>query len=253
MPATQQETFNPSLTVVLPVYQEEDTIVRTINTVVEALNAWVSDFEVIVVSDGSKDRTRNSVKAIIASDARVHLLEHTTHQDYNAALVVGLEHATKEYVFYMAMDGQFDIHDLCQFFPLLRDYDGVFGYRLRQQNALLQKLITWIWNFIVRFVFGVRVRDVNCAFKLFNTEFFRTQKLESQSILLFTEMIYKFARAGYTYTQVGVRHLPVEKSHRSKLKIVAILRSFYDIFFYANKWYNEEHRSVMQTQRASLH
>src|SRR5437899_4624978 len=101
MPATLQTTFNHSLTVVLPVYNEKTTIASTINTLVESLSAWVPDFEIIVVCDESNDRTKETIKAISASEVRVHLLASSMQQDYEAALVAGFERATKEYIFYM--------------------------------------------------------------------------------------------------------------------------------------------------------
>lgn len=249
MPATLQTTFNHSLTVVLPVYNEKTTIDSTINTLVESLSTWVPDFEIIVVCDESNDRAKETIKAISASEARVHLLTSSVQRNYEATLVVGFERATKEFILYMDGDGQFDMHDLSKFFPLAADYDGVFGYRSHQKGPLLYKLAIWLWNFVVRFVFGMRVRDVNCAFKLFNAEFFHTQQLETHSTLLITEITYKFARAGYTYTQVPVQHLSVEKSNGRRLRIATVIRSFYDIFFYANKWYNEEHIRALRTQR----
>src|SRR6266566_9177322 len=129
----------------------------------------------------------------------------------------------------MDADGQFDINDLRKFFPLVEEYGGVFGYRIDRQDTRMRKLNAWGWNHIVRYVFGLHIRDIDCAFKLFNAEFFRTNQLEARGALLLTEIVYKFARAGYTYTQVGVSHLPRNGGKGTGAKISVILRAFAEL------------------------
>jgi len=92
----------------------------------------------------------------------------------------------------------------------------------------------------VRFVFNIRVRDIDCAFKLFRTDYFRQVAFEAHGALLQTEVVYKFARAGYSYTEIPVRHLPREGGQARGAKLRVILRAFKELCFYASKWYGEE-------------
>ncbi|HEX6109530.1 MAG TPA: glycosyltransferase, partial [Ktedonobacteraceae bacterium] len=249
-PMSSTITFPHGLSVVLPAYNEEAAIAQTVRLVVTALSRWVQDFEVIVVNDGSKDRTRAIVEAIAAVDPRVCLINHATNQGCGAALASGFEAATKEFTFYMDSDGQFDIYDLQQFFPLINEYDAVFGYRINRYDTWVRKLNAWGWNRIIRFVFGLRVRDVDCAFKLYRSEFFRSHKLEARGALLLTEIVYKFARAGYTYTQVGVRHLPRRGGKGTGAKPIVIARAFYELLIFAGKWYQEELRWLSSSKES---
>jgi len=167
-----------SLSVILPAYNEEELIAYTVSHVMSVLSSWMQDFEVIVVNDGSKDRTGQIVAAMEALDRRIRLINHPVNKGYGAALVTGFESVTKELAFFMDSDGQFDIRDLTRFFPLIEEYGAVLGYRIDRQDTWMRKLNAWGWKKLVGFVFRVHVRDIDCAFKLFRAEFFRKNRLQ---------------------------------------------------------------------------
>jgi hypothetical protein len=104
----------------------------------------------------------------------------------------------------------------------------------------MRKFNAWGWKQLMRLVFGIHVRDVDCAFKLYPTSFFREHTLESRGAMINTEILYKFIREGNTYTQVGVRHLPRKGGRATGAKLSVILRAFRELFVYAFKWHHEE-------------
>ncbi len=108
----------------------------------------------------------------------------------------------------------------------------------------MRKLNAWGWNRIVRFVFYLKIKDIDCAFKIFRTDYFRRVKLEARGALLLTEVVYKFVRAGYSYTEVPVQHLPREGGNPTGAKPGVILRAFKELFFYASKWHAEEQQAL---------
>ena len=234
-----------SLSVILPAHNEEEIIAQTLYVVIQALTTMTEDFEVIVVNDGSKDQTGLIVGELAAVYPRVRLITHPVNQGYGAALVTGFEAVTKDLAFFMDSDGQFDIRDLERFFPLIEQYDAVLGYRIDRQDALMRKLNAWGWKMLVSTVFGLRVRDVDCAFKLYRAGFFRTHRLETRGAMINTEILYKLTRAGYTYTEIGVRHLPRQAGRATGAKLSVIVRAFRELAFYARKWRREE-RDVTQ-------
>lgn len=232
-----------SLSVVMPAYNEEVAIAGMVHDVVDILSmwtTWIEDFEVIVVDDGSRDRTGAILDTIAASQPRVCVVHHAVNQGYGAALVSGFAAATKDLLFFMDSDGQFDIRELQRFFPLLGEHDAVIGYRVQRRDTWLRKANAWGWKILVGMVFGVYVRDVDCAFKLYPTAFFRAVPLETRGAMINTEILYKFGRAGYTFTQVGVRHLPRRGGRATGAKPAVILRAFHELFTYAWKWHREE-------------
>lgn len=237
--------FPLSLSVVLPAYNEEAVIAITVEKAICALDQIVADFEIIVVNDGSRDKTGEIVAAIVARDPRVRLITHQVNQGAGAALVSGFVQASKTYTFYMDSDGQFDIYDLSWLLPHLGTYDGVFGYRLDRQDSWMRKVNAWGWNQLVRAVFTLQVRDIDCAFKIFPTEYFRQVVLEARGAVLLTEVVYKFTRSGYRYTQIPVKHLPREAGKATGAKLSVIVRAFKELFFYATKWHKEEQQALL--------
>lgn len=225
-----------SLSIVLPAHNEEVAIGETVQNILEAVATWTPEFEIIVVNDGSQDSTPVIVEAIAAEHPQVRLITHAVNQGYGAALVSGFEASTKSLVFFMDSDGQFDIHDLKQFFPYIDTYDAVLGYRVNRQDTWMRKLNAWGWKALVGLVFGMRARDIDCAFKLYRGQFFRDYRLETRGAMINTEILYKFTRAGYSYTQLGVRHYPRHGGKATGAKPKVILRAFKELFAYAWKW-----------------
>ncbi len=244
-PSNPQLFVTPrSLSVILPAYNEEALIANTISTVMSVLTTWMQDFEVIVVNDGSKDRTGEIVAGLSAYDRRIRLIDHPVNRGYGAALVTGFEAVTKELAFFMDSDGQFDISDLARFFPLIEEYGAVLGYRIDRQDTWMRKLNALGWKQLVRFIFGVHARDIDCAFKLFRAEFFRTHRLETRGAMINAEILYKLSRAGYTYTEVGVQHLPRRAGKATGAKLIVILRALREMVLFAEKWRREEQQSL---------
>lgn len=239
-----------SLSLIMPAYNEEVAIADTVHRTVKAAAGWTHDFEVIVVNDGSKDQTGAILAEIARSESRLRVINHETNQGYGAALVSGFEAITKDLAFFMDSDGQFDIYDLEMFFPFIERYDAVLGYRINRQDTWIRKLNAWGWKMLVRIIFKVRVRDVDCAFKLYRSEFFHEHRLETRGAMINTEILYKWQRAGYTYTEVGVHHLPRRGGHATGAKPSVIARAFKEMFTYARKWYIEE-QALLNNQKSS--
>jgi len=241
-----------SLSIVMPAHNEEVAIEGTVRSVIDAVTLWTQDFEVIAVNDGSKDQTRTILEEIAREEPRVRIIDHEVNKGYGAALVSGFEAASKDLVFFMDSDGQFDICDLERFFPLIGKYDAVLGYRIHRQDTWLRKLNAWGWKMLVRSVFKLHVRDIDCAFKLYKANFFQQNHLETRGAMINTEMLYKFTREGYTYTEVGVQHLPRRGGRATGAKLSVIARAFRELFVYALKWHQEEQEQRILSRRGTM-
>ena len=113
----------------------------------------------------------------------------------------------------------------------------------------MRRVNAWGWKMLVRLVFGLRVRDVDCAFKLYRSKFFYEHRLETRGAMINTEILYKFTRAGYTYTQVGVQHLPRRGGRATGAKLSVIVRAFRELFVFARKWNREEQETQPQRKK----
>lgn len=250
--ATSSVTFNNELTgaitpykkhslsVILPAYNEEQVIAQTVSEILQVLyewqGGWLEDFEVVVVNDGSADNTAAIVSSLSANDQHVRLVSHPVNQGYGAALVTGFAAATQELSFFMDSDGQFDIHDLRQFFPFIDMYDAVLGYRIDRQDAWIRKVNAWGWKQVVSLVLGVHVRDLDCAFKLLHTDFLHAYPLQSRGATINAELLYKLNHAHCTYKEVGVHHLPRRSGQATGANPLVIARAFMELFTSARAW-----------------
>src|SRR5204863_5208672 len=154
-------------------------IESAVRRALSVLPRLASDYEVIVVNDGSRDRTRELAEAL-ATDHHpvVRLLNHLDNRGYGAALRTGFRHARGELIFFTDADNQFDVAELKDFLPLMDRYDVMTGFRIDRDDPALRCVISWCWNLLVGAVFHVRVRDVDCAFKLFRRDALATITLE---------------------------------------------------------------------------
>ncbi|MGI9253195.1 MAG: glycosyltransferase family 2 protein [Thermomicrobiales bacterium] len=197
-----------SLTLVLPAHNEESNIEPVVLRALEVLPHITDEFEVLVVDDGSRDETAGIVRRLAANDPRVRLISHPVNQGYGAALSTGFSASTGEFVMFMDSDRQFDIADLRLLSPFVGRYDIVAGFRMERNDPLHRRVFAEIFNVVVRILFGVHLRDIDCAFKVFRGDQVRGMELTSPGALINTEMQAKLRRQGATLMQVGVRHYP---------------------------------------------
>jgi len=240
-----------SLAVILPAYNEAQVIASTVSIVHSMLDGWKVDFEIIVVNDGSTDATGAILAALAARDPRIRFVTHAVNSGYGAALVSGFAAATKELIFFMDADGQFDIRDLRTFFLFIDRYDAVIGYRIDRQDSWMRKLNAWGWKLLIGWVLGVHVRDVDCAFKLLHSDFLRQHPLETRGAMINAELLYTLKQAGGTYKELGVHHLPRQAGRATGAKLSVILRAFRELFAYAYKWRRERRQGIRQAQMLS--
>jgi glycosyltransferase involved in cell wall biosynthesis len=221
--------FSPGLSIILPAYNEEGPLSVTVGAVVTALRKWSVPYEVIIVNDGSIDHTGVIAMALAAANPCVRCVHHTINQGYGAALASGFAAATQDLIFFMDADGQFAIEDLAAFAPLITRYDAVLGYRAHRKDTWVRRLNAWGWKQLVWIALGVRVRDVDCAFKLFHTSFFRTHPLETRGAMINAEILYKLQRDGGRYAQTPVRHLPRQSGRATGARPAVIARALREL------------------------
>ncbi|MCX5632600.1 MAG: glycosyltransferase family 2 protein [Phycisphaerae bacterium] len=219
-----------SLSVFFPCFNEQDNVGRAIKSAIDVLSPLKIDFEIIVVNDGSKDKTGEIADGIAAENKNIKVVHHNINRGYGAALQSGFKAATKEYVFYTDGDGQFDIKELPLLFKYMDDYDIVTGYRIERQDNLIRKINAFCWTTMVNLLFGMKIKDMDCAFKLYRHSVFDNIKLESTGALINTEIFARAKNKGYKIFQIGVHHYPRTAGVQTGAKLRVILRAFKELF-----------------------
>jgi glycosyltransferase involved in cell wall biosynthesis len=225
-----QERRPPSITVFFPCYNEQENVTKVAQQAVDVLEGLHADYEVIIVNDGSADDTGTVAERIAARHPRVRVVHHPRNLGYGAALQSGVRAATKDLVFHTDGDGQFDLAELPPWLPLMEEYDIVCGYRMNRQDNLVRRLNGWLWTKLTCLLFSLRLRDIDCAFKLYRRAIFDDLKMESTGALISTEILARAARKGCRITERGVHHYPrtAGKSTGGNLKV--IVRAFRELW-----------------------
>jgi glycosyltransferase involved in cell wall biosynthesis len=224
-----------SISVFFPCYNEQDNVERVVSKAIEALVAMGADFEIIIVNDGSADKTGQAADSIAEADKRVRVVNHPQNRGYGAAVQSGIRNAKKELVFFTDGDGQFDIGEIQLLLPFIEQNDVVCGYRLDRKDPFMRKLNGWLWTKLVCMLFGMRIRDIDCAFKLFRREVFDGMKLSSAGALISAEILARATRRGLRIAEVGVHHYPRTAGKQTGANPKVILRAFKELFKLYNR------------------
>ncbi len=218
------------ISVVLPAYNEEAVIADTVRRCADVCQIIAPDYEVIVVDDGSRDRTGAIADELAAANPHVRVIHNRPNRGYGGALIAGFNAATMPLTFFMDSDAQFDIRDLALLLPLREQgYRAVLGYRKHRNDAPIRKLNAWGWNLLVSLLFGLKVRDVDCAFKLYDTALVRVCDVRSEGAMVNTEMLVKLSKLGMPFTQVPVRHYPRVHGSATGANVRVIVHAFREL------------------------
>jgi glycosyltransferase involved in cell wall biosynthesis len=226
---SDREQNRQSISAVLPAFNEEQVIAQSVAAMVSILERLAPDYEVIVVNDGSRDRTAEIVTGLARDNMRVRLVSHLQNRGYGAALWTGFTSATKDLVFLTDGDKQFDVDELEQFLPLLDGVDLVIGFRQPRADPWIRRLNGWGWNTIVSALFGYTARDVDCAFKLFRRRILDRLEIHATGATFSAEFLIKARRLGYVVRERRASHYPRPAGTPTGAKPAVILRAFKEL------------------------
>jgi glycosyltransferase involved in cell wall biosynthesis len=199
-----------TISAVLPAYNEQENIELATTRVADVLGSLgLHDWEVIVVDDGSEDQTPQIADRLAAKDPEhIRVFHHNPNRGYAEALKTGFTNARHQLIFYTDSDNQFDVREITSLLPLIEDADIVNGFRIYRFDPLTRLVLSWGFNLLVRIVFRIKVRDIDCAFKLFRREVFDKVTIESKKFFVDAEVLAKARYFGFRMREVGVRHYP---------------------------------------------
>jgi len=196
------------LSLILPAYNEEAGICQAVAEACDALAELTRDYEILVVDDGSRDDTVALVAEMAATRPQVRLLRHERNRGYGAALRTGFAAARFERVAFTDADCQFHLADLGRLLPLSDRYPLVVGWREARQDPWRRRFLSRGYNLLTRTLLGTRVRDCDCALKVFHREVLAPLAPETNTFFVNAEMLTKACQRGLEVVEVGVRHRP---------------------------------------------
>ena len=218
------------LSVFLPSHNEEANVERVVRGYLAALPRFADDYEVIVVDDGSRDRTGEIADRLAAADAHVRVVHHPVNRGYGGAVTSGIRAAKLPYVLLSDGDGQFDPNEVGNLTSFVPEYDVVAGRRAHRADHLIRKLNGNAWTLLVRMLLGVRIRDIDCGFKLFKREYLDRIELRARGAMISTELMARLAGLGARVREVEVTHLPRLAGEQSGANLKVVARAFKELF-----------------------
>lgn len=224
-----------SLSFVLPAFNEADNIESAILHCVEVGEQLKCLFEVIVVDDGSQDDTRRRVEKLSREAEgqayRIRALHHPRNRGYGAALKTGLLSARMHRVFFTDADLQFDVAEIQRLLYWSDRFHIVVGYRANRQDPIVRRFNGWAWSRLVDLLFDTGVRDVDCAFKLFDRSVFERISIDSIGAFVNTEILVRARAAGFTVFEVPVTHYPRTAGTQSGAHPRVVARAFRELMW----------------------
>jgi glycosyltransferase involved in cell wall biosynthesis len=249
-PPRRRSRVLPNISVVFPAFNEELNLERVVRSALEILPGITNSFEIIVVNDGSRDQTGAVADRLASLSHAVRAIHHPTNRGYGAALKSGIEAAKKDLIFFCDSDGQFTLEDLHRLLAWIDRYDMVIGYREKRQDPFHRRLNAKGWNLLVRAVFGLRVRDIDCAFKVFRRKIFKRIQIDTVGAMVNTEILSRALRSGFTLKEVPVQHFPREFGEQTGAKLSVILKAFAELAKIYLKIYLTPEPAPVTTRRA---
>jgi dolichol-phosphate mannosyltransferase len=226
---------NLRLSLVLPAFNEAVVIERAVAEAETDLGKTFADYEVLVVDDGSSDATAAVVERLLPFSPHTRLLKHPKNRGYGAALRTGFEAARFDLIAFTDADCQFDLTDLGPLAALAAEFPIAAGYRADRKDVWRRRFFSWGYNVLARTLLGTRVRDCDCALKVFRREALARMLPESRGFFVNTEMLTRARQLGLAITERAVTHRP-RLGGESKVSIFEIPKTLRTLlaFWWAN-------------------
>lgn len=220
----------PSLTIFFPCYNEEANVERTTRNALAAAEKYADAYEVLIVNDGSKDTTGEIADRLTAENTHVRAIHNRPNRGYGGAVARGLSEARMDWIFFTDGDGQFDMNEIDKLIALLDRCEFAVGYRAKRADPPMRKLNAWAWGTLVRMLFGLKVRDIDCAFKLLPKSLIDAIELRSTGALISTELLARAKYRGLRIAETPVSHYPRVAGSQTGANLKVILRAFKELF-----------------------
>ena len=220
-----------SISVFFPAYNDAPSLPALVERAFGVLKKFARDFEVIVVNDGSRDNTGEVLAGLQQKfGVRLRVITHEVNRGYGGALRSGFAAATKDLVFYTDGDGQYDVGELPSLLEKMApDVGLVNGYKLERSDPWHRIWIGDVYNRFARFLFRIKIRDVDCDFRLIRRELLEEIQLTSTSGTICVELIRKLEMSPYRTEEAGVHHYPRLHGSSQFFRVKSLLTTFYQL------------------------
>jgi len=195
-----------SLSVFFPVYNEEENIPLFVNEALEILPRVAQKYEIIIINDGSKDRSKKIAQTLAKENKNIRLVNHRDNRGYGAALKSGFKASKYDWVFFTDGDLQFNLHQIKKFIPHTENHDLMIGFRKKRAEGKIRAFNARLFKVYIDLLFRLHVKDIDCAFKLIKANQIKSLNLISDGAFTSAEFLYKLKKKKVKLKQIAVTH-----------------------------------------------
>jgi len=218
------------VSVFLPCHNEEGNIERVAAGLEAELPRLAECYEIVVVDDGSRDRTGEIADRLAAANPHLKVVRHPVNRGYGAAVSSGIRACTQPWVVLCDGDGQFAAADIARLTARVPEYDVVVGHRAHRADPLMRRINGKAWTVLMRLLLGIRVRDIDCGLKLFRRDLLDGIDMQAKGAMISAELMAQLAGRGAKICEVDVGHLPRLAGEQSGASFKVIARAFRELF-----------------------
>ncbi len=237
----------PRVTLFYPMYNEQRSIEAITQKALLVMQEVSTDFEILIIDDGSTDGSEKIADALAAQDSRIKVIHHDGNKGYGQALRTGWASASKDIVAYTDCDEPVDLWKFKEAIPYVDQYDVVIGYRLNRWEGIRRFVYSKIYNGLVRVLFGVQVWDINFSFKLIRREALQKLNLHAGSVFIDGELLAEAVRHHLTICQIPVQYQPRKygSSHFNSIRAATYTLSEIGAYWQRRRQQAVSHASIV--------
>lgn len=221
-----------SVTFFCPAFNEEENLEVVIKSALSTLKDVSNCFEIIIIDNDSTDNTTQIAERLATEIPEVRVIHHEFNREYGGALKSGFKNAKNKFVVYIDSDNQYDFGDFKKMIPYLVAYDIVVGYRKKRHDSKYRLFQSNIFNFCIRLLFNIKLRDINCSFKVYKREVLDNIDIYSNSTFIDAEMLINAKNKGYSIFEIPVQHFPRKAGKATGAKPYVVFLTIKEILIY---------------------
>lgn len=221
----------PSLSFFFPAYNEQLNLPKLIEQADRVASKVAKRYELIVINDGSTDKTIETVTQLIKKYPHLRIVSHAENQGYGAALKTGLHESRYEWIFFTDADLQFDMAELKKFIPYTENFDIIIGWRTTRADGAKRAFNARLFKLYIDLLYRLHVRDIDCAFKLLKSQAVKKIRLDSSSAFTTTELLYKLKKRDVPFKELPVSHYPRSHGNPTGANIRVIIKACREALF----------------------
>lgn len=235
--AVDEKTPAPTISAVIPVYNEENNVENAIAALQTVLKTGFSDYEILVIESGSTDRTAEIADRIAGNDPHIRVIHQISREGLGSAIRLGFANSLMDYILYIDGDEPFEVARIEEIIPLIQKYDAVIGYRAGRRESFRRRLLSGVYNGLVQFFFRLDVRDVNFSMKVVSRSLVKRIKLRANGCFYDAELIAEIRRTGTEICEVGFEYTPRTSGQSSLDKPSIIINMLWEmgVYFFRRK------------------